>query len=102
MALFTGKCFDIISLFFDNYMVVSVFQSGKNFLKTFLLTFCEESTLVCKATAHGWVMFSDIRTLKKSEMLSNRPKWLIVTQSVLFGSQDLEIRSHVSSFSVIL
>ena len=96
MALFTGKCFDIISLFFDNYMVVSVFQSGKNFLKTFLLTFCEESTLVCKATAHGWVMFSDIRTLKKSEMLSNRPKWLIVTQSLLFGNQAIEIRSFDS------
>ena len=44
-------------------------------------------------------MFSDIMTLKKSEILSNWSKWLIVTQSVLFGSQDLEIRSHVSSFS---
>ena len=38
-------------------------------------------------------------TLKKSKMLSNWPKWLVVTQSVLFGSQDLEIRSYVSSFS---
>ena len=38
VALFTRKCFDIISLYFDNYMVVSVFQSGKNILKTFLLT----------------------------------------------------------------
>ena len=41
----------------------------------------------------------DITTLKKSKMLSNLPKWLVVTQIVLFGSQDLEIRSHVSSFS---
>ena len=44
-------------------------------------------------------MFSDITTLKKSKILSNWPKWLVVTQSILFGSQDLEIRSHVSSFS---
>ena len=35
-------------------------------------------------------------------MLSNWPKWLVVTQSVLFGSQDLEIRSYVSSFSAYL
>ena len=41
----------------------------------------------------------DMTTLKKSKMLSNWPKWLVVTQSVLFGSKDLEIRSHVSSFS---
>ena len=41
----------------------------------------------------------DLTTLKKSKLLSNWPKWLIVTQRVLFGSQDLEIRSHVSSFS---
>ena len=37
--------------------------------------------------------------LKKSTMSSNWPKWLDVAQSVLIGSQDLEIRSHVSSFS---
>ena len=43
----------------------------------------------------------DITTLKKSKMLSNWPKWLVVTQSVLFGSQDLEIHSYVSSFSGI-
>ena len=41
----------------------------------------------------------DMTTLKKSKMLSNLPKWLVVTQIVLFGSQDLEIRSYVSSFS---
>ena len=38
-------------------------------------------------------------TLKKAKMLSNLPKWLVVTQIVLFGSKDLEIRSDVSSFS---
>ena len=45
-------------------------------------------------------LFSDRPTLKKSEMLSNWPKWLIVTQSVLFGNEDLEIHSLYSSFSV--
>ena len=44
----------------------------------------------------------DVRALKKSKMLSNWPKWLVVTQSVLFGSQDLEIHSDVSSFSDIM
>ena len=39
-------------------------------------------------------------TLKKSKMLSNWPKWLVVTRSVLFGNEDLEIHSYVSSFSV--
>ena len=31
--------------------------------------------------------------------MTNKPKWLIMTQSVLCGNQDLEIRSDVSSFS---
>ena len=44
-------------------------------------------------------MFSDITNFKKSEILTNKPKWLIMTQSVLCGNQDLEIRSDVSSFS---
>ena len=41
----------------------------------------------------------DMMTLKKSKMFSNWPKWLVVAQSVLFGNEDLEIRSYVSSFS---
>ena len=36
---------------------------------------------------------------KKSKMLSNWPKWLVVTQSILLGNEDLEIFSYVSSFS---
>ena len=38
-------------------------------------------------------------TFIKTEMLSNKPKWLIVTQSVVYGNDDLEIDSYVSSFS---
>ena len=45
------------------------------------------------------VIFSDITTFKKSKCCQTWPKWLVLTQSVIFGSQDLEIRSHVSSFS---
>ena len=41
-------------------------------------------------------------TLKSLKCSSNWSKWLVVTQSVLFGNQDLEIRSHVSSFSVYM
>ena len=33
---------------------------------------------------------------KKSKLLSNWPKWLFVTQSVLFGNQAIEIRSFDS------
>ena len=47
-----------------------------------------------------FTIIPEVTNLKKSKMLYNWPKLLVVTQIVRFGSHDLEIRSDVSSFSV--
>ena len=46
-----------------------------------------------------FTIIPEVTNLKKSKMLYNWPKLLVVTQIVLFGSHYLEIRSDVSSFS---
>ena len=51
--------------------------------------------LVCNVPSdfHDNTRYDDF---KKSKMLSNWPKWLFVTPSVLFGNQAIEIRSFDS------
>ena len=46
-----------------------------------------------------FTIIPEVTNLKKSKMLYNWPKLLVVTQIVRFGSHYLEIRSDVSSFS---
>ena len=46
-----------------------------------------------------FTIIPEVMNFKKSKMLYNWPKLLVVTQIVRFGSHYLEIRSDVSSFS---
>ena len=48
-----------------------------------------------------FTIIPEVTNLKKSKMLYNWPKLLVVTQIVRFGSHYLEIRSDVSSFSAV-
>ena len=45
-----------------------------------------ENALVLQLRLQVGLRFPDILTLKESKILSNRPKWLIVTLSVPFGN----------------
>ena len=99
-----GKCSVVMSVnSLINIFSVQGWIWSKMYKKNCLFTFflhceCSFNTFLHRRWTHTLDLHNNTRydEFKKSRMLSNWPKWLFVTQSVLFGNQAIEIRSFDS------